>query len=468
MKVKLTSITAAIVLCGFISQAQNNKPFINGDRVTFVGNSITEAGSYLSNIWLYYMTRFPDQKIEIINKGIGGNVSSQMNKRFERDVMSVKPTVVVLTFGMNDSKYFEYLDKIPDQNVVSAIVKESKDGYDQLESKFQKLPNVRKILMSSSPYDETLKKDEPGEKVLFGKTETMRQIANFQKQSAVQNNWIYVDLLEPMLKIQQKEQEKDPKFTLTSNDRVHPEEEGHFAMSYLFLKSQGLEKFPVADVEINHKTQKVIKQENCFITDLRSTTKGLYFSYLAKSLPFPVDTNQNKWPNATKQSRALKVIPFNEELNREILKITALEKGEYSLFIDDVKIGQFSAEEMAKGINMAEIPSTPQYHQAYSLLSLNKLRKEYEDKLREYYWLQFSCLDDKGLAFDDSEQTFDLLTKLSKTDWAVSSKIESYNYTRFPEIRKLWEDDMEALVDKIYQINKPQVHSVKVQPINQK
>ena len=46
-------------------------PFKKGERVVFVGNSITHGGHYHSFVWLYYMTRFPNKPITIMNAGIG-------------------------------------------------------------------------------------------------------------------------------------------------------------------------------------------------------------------------------------------------------------------------------------------------------------------------------------------------------------------------------------------------------------
>ncbi|WP_431214000.1 hypothetical protein ACQ86N_03700 [Puia sp. P3] len=48
-------------------------PFQTGDRVVFVGNSITEAGYYESYIWLYYMLHYPGRRITVYNAGIGGD-----------------------------------------------------------------------------------------------------------------------------------------------------------------------------------------------------------------------------------------------------------------------------------------------------------------------------------------------------------------------------------------------------------
>ncbi len=89
-------------LGGLSAQAQV-APFKKGDRVVFVGNSITDGGHYHSYIWLYYMTRFPNQRIDVFNAGIGGDVAGQILSRFDGDVLTKKPTAIALTFGMNDT-----------------------------------------------------------------------------------------------------------------------------------------------------------------------------------------------------------------------------------------------------------------------------------------------------------------------------------------------------------------------------
>ena len=52
-------------------------------------------------------------------------------------------------------------------------------------------------------------------------------------------------------------------FSLTPNDRIHPDYDGHLVMAYLFLKTQGLANKPVADFSVNAKTKQVTKAVNC-------------------------------------------------------------------------------------------------------------------------------------------------------------------------------------------------------------
>jgi hypothetical protein len=68
--------------------------------------------------------------------------------------------------------------------------------------------------------------------------------------------------------------------------------------------------------------------------------------------------------------------------------------------------------------------------------------------------------------FKDDEATLDNLHQQAKKDWAVASKIANYEYSRFPEVRAMWKNDMDVLINKIYQINKPVSHHIKLQLVN--
>ncbi|MDE1192999.1 MAG: hypothetical protein PW786_12775 [Arachidicoccus sp.] len=109
MKRRFILIHVLSVLFCLSARAQDIQVFKSGDRIAFLGNSITHGGHYHSYIWLYYMTHFPDRKIQIFNCGIGGDVAGQMYNRLDIDVFAKKPTIIFLTFGMNDAGYYEYL-----------------------------------------------------------------------------------------------------------------------------------------------------------------------------------------------------------------------------------------------------------------------------------------------------------------------------------------------------------------------
>ena len=85
-------LSLVYINCDYL-QAQTTIPrFEEGERVVFVGNSITHGGHYHSFIWLYYMTRFPDKPIteKPIQVRMGGGKGS-----VEYYVAEVKPGKVL-------------------------------------------------------------------------------------------------------------------------------------------------------------------------------------------------------------------------------------------------------------------------------------------------------------------------------------------------------------------------------------
>ena len=100
----------------------------DGDRVVFLGDSITEQRLYTTFIEAYALTRHPAWKLTFRNTGWAGDtaffrsrchtdggklmdadevtqsamIDETMKSGLGRDVLSLKPTVVTIDFGMND------------------------------------------------------------------------------------------------------------------------------------------------------------------------------------------------------------------------------------------------------------------------------------------------------------------------------------------------------------------------------
>lgn len=435
-------------------------PFHAGDRIAFVGNSITEQGYYESYIWLYYMLHYPGKRIVVLNRGIGGDRAKDIYARFDDDVVASNPDVIVLTFGMNDSGYFEFLGSKAD-SLARVHIAESHHYFDLTQEKLKKMPNVRKVIILGSPFDETVKIKANN---FPGKVKAMEEIAAFQTQAAKANNWGLVDFLHPMTEIDLREQQKDSTFTLTGPDRIHPGNSGHFVMAWLFLKTQGVDSLPVADVDIDGSRLQTLRAGNCAITGLTALPgrTGLRFDYLAKSLPFPVDTVARLWGNPHRQSEAVPVMPFYSEFDRELLRVRGLAAGDYELVMDGRPIGKWSGAELAAGINLARCTSTPEYEQAMAVLQLNEERMGLESKMRQYYWLQFDYLRGIGRKFNDDLVTMDSVNIKATKDWAVASKRDTYRAARYPAVRAGWQKEMDLLVNEIYTVNRPKSHVVEV------
>lgn len=92
------------------AQSATNGFFMHdGDRVVFLGDSITEQKLYSSLIEMYALTRFPKWRLRFRNAGWSGDTAPGGLARLERDVLFFKPTVVTVKFGMNDHAYVPFV-----------------------------------------------------------------------------------------------------------------------------------------------------------------------------------------------------------------------------------------------------------------------------------------------------------------------------------------------------------------------
>lgn len=85
------------------------------DRILFTGDSITDAGrradpnhplgyaGYVLFTAARLTARFASPKLEIFNRGIGGNRITDLLARFDQDLLAIKPTVVSIMIGINDT-----------------------------------------------------------------------------------------------------------------------------------------------------------------------------------------------------------------------------------------------------------------------------------------------------------------------------------------------------------------------------
>lgn len=84
----------------------------NGQKILFVGDSITDCGrrdvnqplgnGYVKMFADFAGNREPAKKFEIINKGIGGNTVKDLQNRWDDDVLRHRPDWLSIKIGIND------------------------------------------------------------------------------------------------------------------------------------------------------------------------------------------------------------------------------------------------------------------------------------------------------------------------------------------------------------------------------
>jgi len=341
---------------------QQSALFKNGDRWTAVGDSITHGGTYYAWVYLYYATRFPDRKLEFFNAGNSGDDAHGTLSRYSWDIQPHKSTVASIMLGMNDVRREIYGD-MPMTNQLRDQRTYILEGYRSFMTKLVKriqADGTRVILITPSIYDETAQ--NPQTVVLTGVNGALGECATFLRKLAGETGCSVIDFHDAMGELNAKIQAKDPAASLIRPDRVHASPLGHFVMAYLFLKGQQAPAV-VSSVSINAAGTKVLETDNATVKELTARNNQLTFTLIEKALPYPVDKEQEP---------ALALVPFNDELNREMLKVSGLAPGEYQLSIDGEAVRRFKSEELATGVNLALEKNTPQARQAAGVLELVK------------------------------------------------------------------------------------------------
>jgi lysophospholipase L1-like esterase len=392
-----TSTLCALFLTAFPLFGAAN-PFQSGDTVCWVGDSITHGGTYHAMVELFYATRFPDRQIRYYNDGIGGDraagIMSDEKYRLNEDILSHKCSVATIMLGMNDINRSDY----GPGKTGPEFEQKHQRNLEIYEENMRKLMEAltkagsRIILIKPSIFDETTTLPGAGTNAT-GSNEALGKCSAMIDRWAVEYHTGVVDFYDLMNEVNEREQKKDPNYTLVGKDRVHPGPVGHFVMAYAFLKAQNLTR-DVAAMDVNAKKAKPRSLVNSEIRHIRKLPNGIEFDALEKSLPFVVPDNARA---------ALDLVPFTKDLNQETLAVSGLANGNYTLKIDDEAAGEFSAEQLKAGINLAEDAKTPQYRQSAAAGKISAERTAIGARIRDVVAQKYTLSKAKVDVFDNAD-----------------------------------------------------------------
>ena len=442
-----------VVLCYESIQAQRivSKAdlFKDGDRVCFIGNSITHSGSYHSLVYLFYLTRFPERKIDVFNCGISGDNVERTLKRFDKDIALHKPTIATIKLGTNDINRSLYVNSTPAMDTVKLktdIIYKS-----NIKELVRKLDSIHtKIIFLTPAYYE--EKPMPDLSTALGLNKSFEKYGLFLDSLSVKYKSGIVDFHQIMDSISIARQLIDSNFTLNRMDRIHPENSGHFVMAYGFLKALNVSPY-ISKTVIDIKYKKVVQSSNCKVSGLKIRKNEITFRNFEKSLPFPVGV----YPKDTT------LLPFTQLFNRELLQITGLSPNKkYMLTIDTIQIAEFTGKQLQIGINLALLPTTPQAIQAEKIAVLNEKRRQTASSYRDIKLVEFNNLKPSDLILN-SEQLKEIFDKRLKGYEGKSNygywKNQFSNYIENASKQNDYLNEIEKLVEEIYSINKPISHS---------
>lgn len=432
------------------------KPFVEGDRIAFLGDSITSGGTYHKDIYTYWITRHPTIKIKQMNKGIFSDFVPGGIRRMDFDVLKEKPNKIAIDYGMNDSGASHRADLYGMENPGDDVLTKRKEWFANFRKNIEQLlsilkeRNITPILIGASIYDNTLECERLNR---IGANSGIQACVGELKDLSEKNGYEFVDFNKPMLLANASLQKNDPKSTIVGGDRVHPEGAGHWLMAYTFLKAQNATP-TVAKLAIDASGNKVTSSENCEIKNLKSNSGPLEFDYAPKALPLPLNDDYKK---------AASIVPVTDELNQEIFQVTGLKEGQYSLTIDALPTGTYSAADFAKGINIALLENNPGQKQAKQLDVLIQERYSLEGHIRMLR--QKDCSLGKRFLAGEREKIIAEFkekleeAKLAKKDYDIGSLT---SYLKDIAQEEAMDKRILEIEEQLYKDNKPTEHKVRI------
>ena len=190
-----------------------------------------------------------------------------------------------------------------------------------------------------------------------GYNAVMLHFGDLDQELAHKFGGTFINLNPPVVAVIGKAQTLDPFVgKLILPDRVHPEVIAHWVMAETLLKGWNAPAV-VSSVTIDAHSGKVTDAENATVDGVQNVNGALQWTETENSLPLAFSRRNEI------EALLLELTDIQQQLNQEPLRVTGLETGEYKLTIDDKPIGVFSAEELQKGINLADYP-TPMWQQS--------------------------------------------------------------------------------------------------------
>jgi len=219
-------------------------------RVVFLGDSITQGGTYIEIIEAALIAQHPDSKIEIIPLGLSSETVSglseeghaggkfarpDLHERLDRALEKAKPQLVFACYGMNDGIYFP---------LGAQRTKAFQDGMKKLHAKviasgariihltppvFDPLPNKARLLPAGL---------DAYPQAYVGYNEVLDFYSDWLL-SMRKEGWEVLDIHGPFNAALAEKRNTDPQFTY-SRDGVHPGAEGHLIMAQAVLDAWGL------------------------------------------------------------------------------------------------------------------------------------------------------------------------------------------------------------------------------------
>lgn len=325
-------LLSGLLMLGLTLSVRAEFFFKKGDRVVFLGDSITEQYEYSSYIELYLTTRFPDAQMFFLNAGIGGDTAQGGANRFQSHVLDEKPTAITINFGMNDAGYGKF-----DPNRQKVYLDKTAQMLEMA-----KKAGVRVALVSPNAVD---RRKNPNFKLYV---ETQKEFYAPLKEIAHKYDYPFVDQYAKTRAAVEKMESDKADQVIPYYDGFHTSPPGGLLMAHAILTGLNAPA-KVSSVTIDAATSKA-DADNATVDNLNVTETSVRFSRKDKALPMPV---LDSWKSL------LPYVNNLQDLNDYGLTIKGLKQGIWEIIIDGKVIRKASADELAAGVNLGTVTTGP-------------------------------------------------------------------------------------------------------------
>jgi lysophospholipase L1-like esterase len=238
----------------------------DGQRVVFLGDSITQDGRYVEDIEACLIVDYPKMRVDVIKLGLSSETVEGLTEpahpfprpnihdRLDSALEKSRPDIVVACYGMNDGIYHPFSDE---------RFQAYREGVRKLISEV-KTAGATPVLMTPPPFDAVAAQA----KVVGAGAPKFGYNTPYDKYDAEvlarYGEWLLtlrgeglmvIDIHTPMVEEVKTRRETNPDFTL-AKDGVHPDAEGHWIMARAVLQAWGVPEpcMPRQDIlEIIHQ-----------------------------------------------------------------------------------------------------------------------------------------------------------------------------------------------------------------------
>lgn len=275
-------------------------PNLAGKRVLWLGDSITQAGTYVSFVEYYLNKRFPTQNFDFIAVGLASETVSGLTEkdhpfprpnlfeRLPRALEAVRPDVVVACYGMNDGIYHPQSGERR---------KAFEDGIRKLQEAVR-ARGATLILLTPPPFDPlpVASRQKAGApdfsyKAPFeGYDNVLAEYAAWEKTLAAPDVLV-VDLHTSLLDYITARRRTEPNFTF-ARDGIHPDEIGHLLIANTILDALGVQP-PVTERTPGDAQLQAIRADPLWepVHKHRETRSEGWLSYIGYTREKAVKTN---------------------------------------------------------------------------------------------------------------------------------------------------------------------------------